>query len=118
MYGSPHCKCFSQGLVDIFDTQGPEARERCAEAGGVPAGLQGDYLCNYTVLKESLLGYQLIDLGYAKELGVSSLAQSFVGTLQYVAPELFLGERAFGKETFRLNTFPNPYCQDNCSLTD
>ena len=35
--------------------------------------------------------YKLIDLGYAKELGVSSMAQSFVGTLQYVAPELFLG---------------------------
>ncbi|XP_023335610.1 inhibitor of nuclear factor kappa-B kinase subunit beta isoform X2 [Eurytemora carolleeae] len=34
--------------------------------------------------------YKLIDLGYAKELGVSSLAKSFVGTLQYVAPELFL----------------------------
>ena len=36
------------------------------------------------------LVYKLIDLGYAKELGVSSLARSFVGTLQYVAPELFL----------------------------
>ena len=34
--------------------------------------------------------YKLIDLGYAKELGVSSMARSFVGTLQYVAPELFL----------------------------
>jgi len=40
---------------------------------------------------ESRTVYKLIDLGYAKELGVSSLAQSFVGTLQYVAPELFLG---------------------------
>ena len=39
---------------------------------------------------ESRLVYKLIDLGYAKELGVSSLAKSFVGTLQYVAPELFL----------------------------
>ena len=34
--------------------------------------------------------FSLADLGYAKELGVSSLARSFVGTLQYVAPELFL----------------------------
>ncbi len=34
--------------------------------------------------------YKLIDLGYAKELGQSSLALSFVGTLQYIAPELFL----------------------------
>jgi len=40
---------------------------------------------------ESRTVYKLIDLGYAKELGVSSMAQSFVGTLQYVAPELFLG---------------------------
>ena len=39
---------------------------------------------------ESRVVYKLIDLGYAKELGVSSLAKSFVGTLQYVAPELFL----------------------------
>jgi serine/threonine protein kinase len=31
-------------------------------------------------------------LGYAKELGQSSLALSFVGTLQYIAPELFLSE--------------------------
>ena len=28
---------------------------------------------------EARLVYKLIDLGYAKELGVSSLAQSFVG---------------------------------------
>ena len=34
--------------------------------------------------------FKLIDLGYAKELGQSSLALSFVGTLQYIAPELFL----------------------------
>jgi len=34
--------------------------------------------------------YKLIDLGYAKELGQSSMALSFVGTLQYIAPELFL----------------------------
>ena len=36
--------------------------------------------------------YKLIDLGYAKELGQSSLALSFVGTLQYIAPELFLSQ--------------------------
>ena len=40
--------------------------------------------------EDTRLVYKLIDLGYAKELGVSSLARSFVGTLQYVAPELFL----------------------------
>ena len=39
---------------------------------------------------DSRIVYKLIDLGYAKELGVSSMARSFVGTLQYVAPELFL----------------------------
>lgn len=33
--------------------------------------------------------YKLIDLGYCKELDSSSLASSFVGTLQYLAPELF-----------------------------
>ncbi len=36
--------------------------------------------------------YKLIDLGYAKELGQSSMALSFVGTLQYIAPELFLSQ--------------------------
>ncbi|KAF0310077.1 Inhibitor of nuclear factor kappa-B kinase subunit beta [Amphibalanus amphitrite] len=34
--------------------------------------------------------YKLIDLGYAKELDQSSVCTSFVGTLQYLAPELFL----------------------------
>ncbi|KAL1139041.1 hypothetical protein AAG570_009102 [Ranatra chinensis] len=33
--------------------------------------------------------YKLIDLGYAKELDQNSLCSSFVGTLQYLAPELF-----------------------------
>ncbi|XP_011307371.1 inhibitor of nuclear factor kappa-B kinase subunit beta isoform X1 [Fopius arisanus] len=33
--------------------------------------------------------YKLIDLGYAKELGEASAAASIVGTLNYVAPELF-----------------------------
>ena len=45
---------------------------------------------------QSRLIYKLIDLGYAKELGVSSLARSFVGTLQYVAPELFLEQEQCG----------------------
>lgn len=34
--------------------------------------------------------YKLIDLGYAKELDQGSFCTSFVGTLQYLAPELFL----------------------------
>lgn len=33
--------------------------------------------------------YKLIDLGYAKELGEASTSASIVGTLNYVAPELF-----------------------------
>ena len=42
--------------------------------------------------RKSRTVFKLIDLGYAKELGQSSLALSFVGTLQYLAPELFLGQ--------------------------
>ena len=34
--------------------------------------------------------YKLTDLGYAKQLSDSALANSFVGTLEYLAPELFL----------------------------
>ncbi|XP_054261120.1 inhibitor of nuclear factor kappa-B kinase subunit alpha [Macrosteles quadrilineatus] len=34
--------------------------------------------------------YKLIDLGYAKELDNSSVCCSFVGTMQYLAPEFFL----------------------------
>ena len=37
--------------------------------------------------------YKLIDLGYAKELEYTSVCTSFVGTLQYLAPELFLSKR-------------------------
>ncbi|KAB7494181.1 Inhibitor of nuclear factor kappa-B kinase subunit alpha [Armadillidium nasatum] len=37
--------------------------------------------------------YKLIDLGYAKELEHGSVCTSFVGTLQYLAPELFLSKR-------------------------
>lgn len=37
---------------------------------------------------EERLIHKIIDLGYAKELDQSSLCTSFVGTLQYLAPEL------------------------------
>ncbi|XP_041065347.1 inhibitor of nuclear factor kappa-B kinase subunit beta isoform X2 [Carcharodon carcharias] len=37
---------------------------------------------------EQRLIHKIIDLGYAKELDQSSLCTSFVGTLQYLAPEL------------------------------
>uniref|UniRef100_A0AAQ5YY97 Inhibitor of nuclear factor kappa-B kinase subunit alpha n=1 Tax=Amphiprion ocellaris TaxID=80972 RepID=A0AAQ5YY97_AMPOC len=35
------------------------------------------------------LAHKIIDLGYAKDLEQGSLCTSFVGTLQYLAPELF-----------------------------
>ncbi|GFQ86640.1 inhibitor of nuclear factor kappa-B kinase subunit alpha [Trichonephila clavata] len=37
--------------------------------------------------------YKLIDLGYAKELDQGSFCTSFVGTLQYLAPELFMSQK-------------------------
>ena len=46
------------------------------------------------VLQESdNISYKLIDLGYAKELGEASASASIVGTLNYVAPELFWREK-------------------------
>ncbi|KAL1262988.1 hypothetical protein QQF64_005727 [Cirrhinus molitorella] len=38
------------------------------------------------------LVHKIIDLGYAKDLDQGSLCTSFVGTLQYLAPELFEGK--------------------------
>lgn len=38
---------------------------------------------------EGKLVHKIIDLGYAKDLDQGSLCTSFVGTLQYLAPELF-----------------------------
>ncbi|KAK7507653.1 hypothetical protein BaRGS_00001588 [Batillaria attramentaria] len=40
-------------------------------------------------LNDDVIVYKLIDLGYAKELDQGSVCTSFVGTLQYLAPELF-----------------------------
>ncbi|CAG0890779.1 unnamed protein product [Darwinula stevensoni] len=42
---------------------------------------------------DGLIVYKLIDLGYAKELDQSSACTSFVGTVQYLAPELFLSRK-------------------------
>uniref|UniRef100_A0A3Q0SUS4 IkappaB kinase n=1 Tax=Amphilophus citrinellus TaxID=61819 RepID=A0A3Q0SUS4_AMPCI len=42
---------------------------------------------------EKRLIHKIIDLGYAKELDQSSLCTSFVGTLQYLAPELIERQR-------------------------
>ncbi|RUS90815.1 hypothetical protein EGW08_001434 [Elysia chlorotica] len=36
--------------------------------------------------------YKIIDLGYAKELDINSLCNSFVGTVKYLAPELFISK--------------------------
>ncbi|KAK6170853.1 hypothetical protein SNE40_019148 [Patella caerulea] len=61
--------------------------------------------------------YKLIDLGYAKELDQSSVCQSFVGTLQYLAPELFVGQKytqtvdywSFGTVIFECLTGSRPF---------
>uniref|UniRef100_A0A8C1ZCE7 Inhibitor of nuclear factor kappa-B kinase subunit alpha n=1 Tax=Cyprinus carpio TaxID=7962 RepID=A0A8C1ZCE7_CYPCA len=45
--------------------------------------------CNIDILFPTKL---IIDLGYAKDLDQGSLCTSFVGTLQYLAPELFEGK--------------------------
>lgn len=37
--------------------------------------------------------YKLADLGFAKDLNKQSLCHTLVGTLQYVAPELFISEK-------------------------
>lgn len=49
--------------------------------------------CDAKILEPFQNIYKLIDLGYAKELDQSSMAASFVGTLQYLAPELFLSNK-------------------------
>lgn len=43
-------------------------------------------------MSDGSINFKLIDLGYCKELDQSSLASSFVGTLQYLAPELFISK--------------------------
>ena len=45
------------------------------------------------VCSNNQVRYKLIDLGYAKELEYTSVCTSFVGTLQYLAPELFLSKK-------------------------
>ncbi|XP_071808745.1 inhibitor of nuclear factor kappa-B kinase subunit alpha-like [Asterias amurensis] len=48
------------------------------------------------VLQENENGqiiYKLIDLGYAKDLDQGSVASTFVGTLQYLAPELYASQK-------------------------
>ncbi|KAA0714458.1 Inhibitor of nuclear factor kappa-B kinase subunit beta [Triplophysa tibetana] len=45
---------------------------------------------------EKRLVHKIIDLGYAKELDQSSVCTSFVGTLQYLAPELLEQQKYTG----------------------
>ncbi|XP_062617884.1 inhibitor of nuclear factor kappa-B kinase subunit alpha-like isoform X2 [Saccostrea cucullata] len=42
---------------------------------------------------EERVVYKVIDLGYAKELDQNSMCTSFVGTMQYLAPELFASQK-------------------------
>ena len=61
--------------------------------------------------------YKLIDLGYAKELDQGSVCTSFVGTLQYLAPELFASQKytctvdywSFGTVVFECITGVRPF---------
>lgn len=64
--------------------------------------------------------YKIIDLGYAKELEQTSLAQSFVGTLVYLAPELYDRRQytytvdywSFGVLAFEMATGVRPFFHD------
>ncbi|XP_052780366.1 inhibitor of nuclear factor kappa-B kinase subunit alpha-like [Mya arenaria] len=64
--------------------------------------------------------YKIIDLGYAKELDQGSVCTSFVGTLQYLAPELFASQKytctvdywSFGTVVFECITGYRPFLPD------
>ncbi|XP_021363754.1 inhibitor of nuclear factor kappa-B kinase subunit alpha-like [Mizuhopecten yessoensis] len=68
-------------------------------------------------LIEEKIVYKLIDLGYAKELDQGSVCTSFVGTLQYLAPELFASQKytctvdywSFGTVVFECITGYRPF---------
>lgn len=61
--------------------------------------------------------YKLTDLGYAKQLSDNTSANSFVGTLEYLAPELFKGKQytstvdnwSFGLLAFEIITGRRPF---------
>ncbi|KAL3877400.1 hypothetical protein ACJMK2_035111 [Sinanodonta woodiana] len=69
------------------------------------------------ILEENKIVYKLIDLGYAKELDQGSVCTSFVGTLQYLAPELFASQKytatvdywSFGTVVFECITGYRPF---------
>ncbi|XP_060588083.1 inhibitor of nuclear factor kappa-B kinase subunit alpha-like [Ruditapes philippinarum] len=66
---------------------------------------------------EERVVYKIIDLGYAKELDQGSVCTSFVGTLQYLAPELFASQKytctvdywSFGTVVFECITGYRPF---------
>ncbi|PVD39154.1 hypothetical protein C0Q70_01782 [Pomacea canaliculata] len=66
---------------------------------------------------DDVIVYKLIDLGYAKELDQGSICTSFVGTLQYLAPELFASKQysqtvdywSFGTVVFECITGIRPF---------
>lgn len=66
---------------------------------------------------DDMVVYKLIDLGYAKELDQGSVCTSFVGTLQYLAPELFASKSysqtvdywSFGTVVFECITGIRPF---------
>ncbi|XP_048762019.1 inhibitor of nuclear factor kappa-B kinase subunit alpha-like isoform X2 [Ostrea edulis] len=68
-------------------------------------------------MQEEQIVYKLIDLGYAKELDQGSVCTSFVGTLQYLAPELFASQKytctvdywSFGTVVFECITGFRPF---------
>ncbi|XP_078319529.1 inhibitor of nuclear factor kappa-B kinase subunit alpha-like [Crassostrea virginica] len=68
-------------------------------------------------MQEDQTVYKLIDLGYAKELDQGSVCTSFVGTLQYLAPELFASQKytctvdywSFGTVVFECITGFRPF---------
>ncbi|XP_076460163.1 inhibitor of nuclear factor kappa-B kinase subunit alpha-like [Babylonia areolata] len=68
-------------------------------------------------LVDEKIVYKLIDLGYAKELDQGSVCTSFVGTLQYLAPELFASKQysqtvdywSFGTVIFECITGTRPF---------
>ncbi|OQR75245.1 inhibitor of nuclear factor kappa-B kinase subunit alpha-like [Tropilaelaps mercedesae] len=70
--------------------------------------------------------YKIIDLGYAKELGQASLAQSFVGTIAYLAPELFeqrpynytVDYWSLGILAFEIATGIRPFCFNESAVPD
>eukprot|EP00794_Sanderia_malayensis_P017037 gene17037-18752_t len=63
--------------------------------------------------------YKITDLGYAKQLDQSSVANSFVGTMKYLAPELYTSEKdgytitadywSFGNVIFECITGHRPF---------